>query len=113
LSLSIISCSATVLAQRQEAVASLKQYSLAFRFENALVSYAGYLGKLVWPAHLSIFYPLSERIPIAEVMLAAIVLLAITVLAWFWRKTDPCVLVGWLWFLGTLVPVIGIVQVGS
>ncbi len=113
--LSIVSCVVTVLAQRQEAVASLKQYSLGFRFENALVSYAGYLGKLVWPAHLSIFYPMPEHMPIVAVLVAvaALVLAAITVLAWFWRKTNPCVLVGWLWFLGTLLPVIGIVQVGN
>jgi Flp pilus assembly protein TadD len=103
----------TFLAQRQQAVVSLKAYSLGLRLENALVSYLGYLVKSFWPVNLAAFYPLPDKIPIIEVVLAALVLAAISTLAWRSRRKYPCILIGWLWFLGTLVPVIGLVQVGS
>jgi Flp pilus assembly protein TadD len=112
-SLAAISCVVTFLAQRRQAVVSLKQYSFGLRLENVLVSYGHYLFKSVWPVDLAVFYPLPGQIAPGEVILAAVVLVGISLLAWRLRKDSPCVLIGWLWFLGMLVPVIGLVQVGD
>ncbi len=111
--LTLASSIITFLAQRNQAVVSLQQYSLGLRLENVLVSYLDYLIKTIWPANLAIFYPLPNAIPLTKVILAALVLIIISVLAWRLRKNHPCVLMGWLWFLGMLVPVIGLMQVGS
>jgi tetratricopeptide (TPR) repeat protein len=85
---------------------------LDYRLENVPVAYAGYLLKMIWPAHLAIFYPLNP-LPALEVAAAASALLAISWLVWRARRSCPYWLFGWLWFLGTLVPVIGLVQVGG
>lgn len=111
--LTIASCIVTFLAQRSEAVVSLEQHPLGLRFGNALVSYAEYLGKMVWPAKLAIVYPLPNQIAPWEIEVAVVVLSFISLLAWLTRKNAQYVLIGWLWFLGTLVPVIGLVQVGG
>jgi tetratricopeptide (TPR) repeat protein len=111
--LSAVSCVITFLAQRSQAVVSLKQYSFGLRMENVVVSYGCYLLKTFWPVKLAVFYPLPEMIPAGAVVLAAMVLIVISAVGWRWRKSNPSVLMGWLWFLGTLVPVIGWVQVGE
>src|SRR5262249_10269674 len=111
--LSALSCIITFLAQRGQAVVSLKQVSLSLRLENVVVSYARYLLKTFWPTRLSIFYPLPVNISAVEVVVAALILIVISALAWAARKRSPCLLMGWLWFLGMLVPVIGLVQVGD
>jgi protein O-mannosyl-transferase len=103
----------TFLAQRSEAVVSLEQRPFGLRVANALVSYAEYLGKMVWPAKLAIIYPLPNQIPAWQIGAAAVALTLISLLAWSARKNAPYLLIGWLWFLGTLVPVIGLVQVGG
>jgi tetratricopeptide (TPR) repeat protein len=105
----------TVLAQRSGgAVASLDQLSPTIRLENALVSYAAYLGKAFWPSGLAVFYPhAGDDLSAAAVAGAAALLLAVSAVAWQQRRARPYLAVGWLWYLGTLVPVIGIVQVGS
>lgn len=105
--LSVVTC----LAQHG-AMATLERVPFALRLENSLLAYAGYLGKIFWPAKLAFFYPLAAA-PFWQVLAAAAVLAAISVLAWRVRRECPHVLAGWLWFLGTLVPVIGIVQVGE
>ena len=109
--LSAASCVITFLAQHG-AVASLENVSLLHRLENLPVAYASYLFKMLWPAHLAVFYPLNHlnRLDVAA---AVAVLALITWLAWRARRPAPYWLVGWLWFLGTLVPVIGLVQVGG
>src|SRR5262249_2234260 len=76
-------------------------------------SYVQYLAKFIWPANLSPFYPHPERWDGLAVAGALALLVALTAAAWIWRQRYPYLLMGWLWFLGTLVPVIGIVQVGS
>ena len=113
-----ISCVVTVLVQSQQggnAVASLELVPLHYRFCNVLLSYGLYLLKMVWPAGLTIFYPLPEQL--TRLLLAATfsagVLVIISTFVWRTRRTRPYLLVGWLWFLGTLVPVIGLVQVGG
>lgn len=111
--LTAVSCILTYLAQRTEAVMSLEQRPLGLRVENAVVSYAEYLGKAIWPAKLAVIYPLPTQIPAWQIGAAAVLLVVISAFAWAMRKRAPYVLIGWLWFLGTLVPVIGLVQVGG
>lgn len=106
--LSALSILITLRAQRVAMGAS----SLEVRIENALLSYARYLQKTIWPSDLSIVYPFPSSIFIGPVLLAAAALVAISFLAWRFRRRFPPLLFGWLWYLGTLVPVIGIVQVG-
>jgi tetratricopeptide (TPR) repeat protein len=85
---------------------------LKFRTTNAICSYLGYVGKGIWPSHLAVFYPHPENsLAMWKVLVAAVVLSAITALVWRFRR-KKYLLVGWLWYLGTMVPVIGIVQVG-
>lgn len=82
------------------------------RFANAFVAVASYLGSWVWPVDLAVLYPHPGAWPVARVALAVAVVVAGSVLAWTQRRRRPWVAVGWLWFLGTLVPVLGLVQVG-
>jgi len=82
------------------------------KIKNAIVSYLIYMGKMVWPKDLSIFYPFPDAIPMWEVMGSIIVLLMITVIAQIKYRKYPYFIVGWLWFIGTLVPVLGIIQAG-
>jgi protein O-mannosyl-transferase len=107
------SCAVTFLAQRAEAVRTLKEISLSLRIENAASAAAAYLAQIFWPANLAVFYPMPEKIASAAVFISAAVLILISALAWLARKQNPCLLTGWLWFLGTLVPVIGLVKVGD
>jgi tetratricopeptide (TPR) repeat protein len=109
-----VSSAVTFIAQRKgEAVAAVADLPVAMRVMNATVSYVSYLGKAVWPASLSIFYPYPENIPTWEIAGSAIVLVAVSFLVLRWARKRPYFLAGWLWYLGTLVPVIGIVQVGG
>ncbi len=108
------SCLTTLLAQRHgQAIASFEQIPLNQRLENASVAYGLYLLKMIWPANLAVLYPLPEEISGLALAASAAVLAGISVAVWLARKCSPCLLIGWLWFLGTLVPVIGLVQVGS
>jgi Flp pilus assembly protein TadD len=110
--LSAASCAVTYISQRTTAVVSLKGMSLHLRLENTAVAYGRYLLKLFWPENLAVIYPLSGAFPWWQLTLAIATLLAISWLVWRARKF-AYLPVGWLWFLGTLVPVIGLVQVGS
>ncbi|HAO80007.1 MAG TPA: hypothetical protein DCQ92_13755, partial [Verrucomicrobia subdivision 3 bacterium] len=112
--LTAISCVVTFLAQRQgEAVVSLAKVSLRYRLENAPIAVVDYLLKLFWPADLCAIYPMLEKIPALQVTVSVAALIFISAAAWRWRNSKPYFLIGWLWFLGTLVPVIGLVQVGG
>ncbi|HUA67993.1 MAG TPA: tetratricopeptide repeat protein, partial [Candidatus Saccharimonadales bacterium] len=104
----------TVIAQKQGGTMSeLGQLSFGLRFENALVSYCRYLGKLFWPEHLCALYPYPEHWPLNEVLPAGLLLLGISIFTFMQRRQRPYLLIGWLWFLGTLAPVIGLfVQAG-
>ena len=106
-----VASSVITMMVQQAAIASLDLVPFPVRLANAVLSFGRYLVTLFWPVNLAILYPLNQP-PMARVMLSALVIAAITLLAWWLRRTSPFVLVGWLWFLGTLVPVIGIVQVG-
>ena len=111
--LSMASCIVTFLAQRAEAVLTLLQLPLNLRLENMPLSYTRYLWKTIWPTKLAIIYPLQNQLPWAAVLTAVVFLAFITWLAWRMRRWHPYLLVGWLWFLGTLIPVIGLVQAGG
>src|SRR5947209_4968602 len=111
--LSFISCVLTVWAQHKSgALKSLQVVPLVSRSWNALVSYAAYLGKMLWPAKLAVFYPLAEN-SFLVIIVSGLVLAALSVLTWRGRRQQPYLMVGWLWYLGTLIPVIGLVQVGG
>ncbi|MDI6829195.1 MAG: tetratricopeptide repeat protein, partial [Armatimonadota bacterium] len=113
--LSIISCIITYLAQEREgAVRSLSQFSLGVRLANGIVAYITYIGKMFWPAKLSVFYPhLGQGLPICEVILSVLALTGITLLVLRLGLKAEYLPIGWFWYLGTLVPVLGIVQVGG
>jgi Flp pilus assembly protein TadD len=101
-------------AAKVGAVASTEALSLGFRLGHALVSYVKYIIKMVWPSDLSFFYPFPEiPWPFWQVAGCALLLGCFSLLAVFHSKQRPYLIVGWLWFLGTLLPVIGIVQVGA
>jgi len=103
----------TMAAQRAAgAVVSADQVAFSARLGNALWSYARYLGATVWPFDLAAFYPLQPVPPVLAV-LAALGLALITGLAYRWRNRSPYLVVGWLWFLGTLLPVSGLIQFGG
>jgi tetratricopeptide (TPR) repeat protein len=108
-------CILTVLAQwRGKALRSLSDIPFLVRCENIPVAYLVYLRKMFWPFDLSPFWALSlNGWPAWETAAASFLLAAITVAAWKLRAAHPYFLVGWLWYVGTLVPVIGIVQVGD
>jgi protein O-mannosyl-transferase len=113
LALTIASCVGTFIAQKGGgAVVPLKVLTFTERTENAIVAYSLYLVKTFWPAKLSLVYPLRADVPFGAVIASVIALLVIT--AWtLWRiRSTPHLAVGWFWYLGMLVPVIGLVQVG-
>lgn len=114
LALSMASAAITMQAQQAGgAVRTVTQFSLGVRIENAVVAYATYLWKAVWPLRLAPLYPHpGDSLAAWQVVLSAVSLLAISALVWRFRS-KPYLLTGWLWFLGTLVPVIGLVQVGD
>jgi cytochrome c-type biogenesis protein CcmH/NrfG len=113
IALAVVSSGITLMVQKSgNAVSTLDLVSIADRFANAVVSYGRYLRMLAWPVDLALFYPYVTKLPGALVALTSVVLAALTVLAWRTRRSQPYLLVGWLWFLGTLVPVIGFVQIG-
>src|SRR2546429_150327 len=95
-------------------VRTFTEAAVTLRLSNALVSYAKYLLIAFWPNDLAVFYPFPKvSIPAWQIIGAALLLIGITAFCFFQRKLRPYLIVGWLWFLGTLVPVIGLVQVGG
>ena len=92
---------------------SMPELTLPARAGNALVSYVSYLGKFVYPVRLAVFYPHpGTALPLWQVVTASLVLCGISAGVFAWGRRQPYLLVGWLWYLGMLVPVIGLVQVG-
>ncbi len=104
----------TFVVQKQGgAVKTVGNLPLEARFGNALISYCRYLGKMFWPADLAVFYPHPGYWPLEKVLLAGVFLCGISVLLFRERRRYPVLLMGWLWFVGTLVPVIQLVQSGG
>ena len=112
--LSLASSIVTYIAQQKSgAMGSLQSYPLSTRIANALVSYCGYIGKMVWPADLAVLYPYPGMLPTWEIVAAVFFLGVATFLIIRTAKRYPYLTTGWLWYLGTLVPVIGLIQVGA
>jgi len=113
----LVAASAVITSVAQShasAVRTFTDFPIAPRLSNALVSYAKYLLLTFWPNDLAVYYPFAPTgIPAWQIIGAAFLLIAITAFCLFRRKIRPYLIIGWLWFLGTLVPVIGLVQVGG
>ena len=107
-------CAIIQLIANREGIVSADKMPLSLRAGNAIASYADYIGQLFFPASLSVFYPHPEAtLSAAKVTLSLALLLAISTAAVLLRRTKPWLLTGWLWYLGMLVPVIGLIQSGE
>ena len=112
IALSAISSVATFVAQKG-AVGWTEQLPILERIDNAVVSYVLYIWQMLWPLRLAVFYPHPEnRLPLWEIICSLLFLISISVVAIALRKQRPYLITGWFWYLGMLVPVIGLVQVG-
>jgi len=112
--LTAVACVLTLVAQTKGyAVVSTAGLPTLTRLTHALVSYLHYLGATFLPRHLAVYYPYQTFMPAAEVVTAGVVLALLTAIAVRFGRQQPHLLVGWLWFLGMLVPVIGLIQVGD
>ena len=100
-------------ARQMGGVISLQKVPFLHRLGNAILAYGGYLRKMFFPADLSVFYPYPATIPLASALMWLLVLAAITGVALLYFKKHPYLTVGWLWYLGMLFPVIGLVQAGE
>jgi Tfp pilus assembly protein PilF len=107
----VAACIVTWLAQSSKG--AVQAYPFFLRLSNAVVSYSVYLGKTVWPESLAVFYPFRAAPALWQVSGAVLLLVALSLAALLLRRRRPYLWVGWFWFLGTLVPVIGLVQVGG
>jgi protein O-mannosyl-transferase len=113
LALSALMSAATIMVQRSAgAVMSLEWLPPGTRLGNALISYVVYATKMIWPARLAVFYPHPIRVPAWQVLGAAAFVAGLTILVLRLARSRPFLAVGWFWYLGTLLPVIGLVQVG-
>ena len=112
--LSLSSSVVTFLAQDSSgAVQTLTNVPLTFRVANALVAYCTYIVKMIWPQNLAAIYPLPTAWPLGHVFFAGVLITSITVTVLFLSKKHPYLFTGWFWYVGTLAPVIGLVQVGA
>src|SRR4030095_846496 len=112
IALSAVSSMVTFLAQRS-AIGWTEQLPVSERISTAFVAYVVYIRQMFWPTGLAVFYPHPEnRLPVWEISLALTALIGITFAALVLRKKAPYFVTGWLWYLGMLVPVIGLLQVG-
>lgn len=112
--LSAVSCWVTYLVQQGSgAVRSIEAISLTSRVANALVAYVAYIGKMIFPLRLAVFYPYPAVISAWKIAGAGCILGFLFYLAWKLRTRHPYILVGWFWYIGTLFPVIGLVQIGA
>lgn len=112
LSLSMASSLMTMQAAKGSG-AALSMVSIESRISNALIAYGTYLCQLAWPKDLCVLYPHTRGVDVMWGSVSLVALAGITIAAWRFRRQHPYLLVGWLWFLGMLVPMIGLVQVGT
>jgi tetratricopeptide (TPR) repeat protein len=113
--MSLASCVVTFIAQKRGGAAhTLENCSFFVRMANASISYVQYIIKMIWPVRLAVFYPHpGQNVSILYAVVSAAVLLVITILILRFAKNHRYLFTGWFWYLGTLVPVIGFVQVGD
>jgi protein O-mannosyl-transferase len=98
---------------RGDVTISIDKLPVPDRMANAVISYAKYMGKMFWPENLAVFYPYSREFGALQIIGALLLLLIISCLAIFLARKRRYALMGWLWYVGTLVPVIGLIQVGK
>ncbi|MDA8124819.1 MAG: tetratricopeptide repeat protein [Deltaproteobacteria bacterium] len=110
--LSLTSSVITLIVQ-QDAMPTLSIVPFSDRLANAAVSYVAYMGKTFWPSGLSVFYPYQFSPPLWQLIAILALLVTITVFTLLRTRRLPYLAMGWLWYLGTLIPVIGLVQVGA
>jgi tetratricopeptide (TPR) repeat protein len=111
--MSIASSAVTFWAQKEgESLVPVTVLPVATRLSNALISYVVYLKKIFWPVDLAVFYPYELSLPLWNVLISVLILIIITAIVLYFIRKAPFLFVGWFWYLGTLVPVIGFVQVG-
>src|SRR4030042_1294519 len=105
----------TLIWQQQDIgeLATLQKLPFSERIMNTIVSYVAYLGKTFWPVDLAVFYPYEYSFQICHIGGTALILIIISIAAIYFIKKAPFLFVGWLWYLGTLIPVIGLMQVGK
>ena len=96
-----------------QAIKSLEAVPMTMRLSNALVSYMKYMGKMFWPFNLAVFYPYPQSISAGQLLGSIIILVMVSGFAIFLLKQHAYFAVGWFWYLGTLVPVIGLIQIGA
>jgi hypothetical protein len=112
--LTSISSILTLWAQTKVgAITYTEHLSFSTRFLNAIISYISYLGKTFWPVDLAVFYPYEYPFPLWQILFSCFILIGITIVVIYVIKKFPFLFVGWFWYLGTLIPVIGLVQAGS
>jgi protein O-mannosyl-transferase len=113
--ITIFSCWVALSFQvKANAINSFQSIFLWTRIENVMVSYSVYLQKILWPLGLTVFYPLQQtRYGIVEVIFGFTLVLSVSIFAVILRRDKPYFFIGWFWFIGTLIPVIGLIQVGS
>lgn len=111
--ISFLGCLITIIAQRKnDGIVSMESFGVFDRIANIFVSYLAYIIKSFWPLNYSVFYPVQDK-SLSTVILSIIVILCITVFGLFNYRKNNWFISGWFWFLGTLVPVIGIVKIGD
>jgi len=110
---SVLSSVVTYYAQTQGgSVSGTQAVPFSFRVVNALVSYTKYIGNMLWPPNLAAIYPLPPTLTLVQGTISGLILTGVTFVVYRRARMNPFLLMGWLWYLGTLVPVIGLVQVG-
>jgi tetratricopeptide (TPR) repeat protein len=110
--LSALASLVAYMAQKGVSAESIENLSLGERLANAFISYSLYIEKMIWPVHLAVYYPYLGLRPLWQVIGAILLLAALSLMVVRGARNRPYLAVGWLWYVGTLVPVIGIVQVG-
>jgi hypothetical protein len=98
---------------QSKALVAIEYINYCKRFSNVIVSYAAYLGKIFCPLDLAVFYPYKLFFPVWEILVSGLIIGILTVAVFYLIRTMPFLFIGWFWYLGTLVPVIGLVQVGG
>jgi len=109
----VFSLTAFLVQKSGGGISPLERYSFVDRIYNAIISYAVYMWKMIWPHKLAVFYPFPDNFPIWKVGGAVFLLIGITLLALKSARRYPFFIVGWLWYLGTLFPVIGLIKIGD
>ena len=111
--LTIVSSIVTFWTQSESGSVSLADFTFLTRSANAIISYISYLEKIFWPVNLAVFYPYNLSLPLWKVLTSGLILILITLTVIYYIRKLPFLFTGWFWYMGTLIPVIGLVQIGN